>query len=395
MERMLSWGVHWQRKRCRHGLYDENERGVVCEAVRPNRSTNRVTTFVGPAMPIVLATAAAMLEGLTRFKEGKDADSCPPGQMVGLRKDGRRIHVIYHAPSSLAKRPCVIFEAGANCWSTVWDEVAASIGQVARVVRYDRPGFGYSDALRAPWHRDVTVVAEDVVEMLRVLNVSPPYIFVAHSLGALYANVAMNVLGRGNVVGAVYVDAASPPAVRLLRGVVPRSSIPTWIAHTLGALGVLRRLSPVLLRPYVQAFKGELLKESLKVWARGDWLVSYTSEWANALKAVGRGERLERECQGAWLGDTPITVLIPDIYDRTVGKEHVASLQEGVACYSEDSVIVRVQNCGHFVQIDQPDVVVKAISSVIARAEQKRSFSEGLGDMHGPDTTAVYDIFRK
>lgn len=350
------------------------------EGERQARSMSKLTTFVGPATSIVLATAAALLEGLTRFKEGKEKSSCPPGQMIKLRKDGRRIHVIYHAPPSLAKRPCVIFEAGANCWSTVWKEVAGSIEQVARVVRYDRPGFGYSDALSAPSRRDVTVVAEDLVQILRVMNVSPPYIFVAHSLGALYANAAMGVLGRANVSGVVYVDAASPAAVRHLKGVVPQSSIPAWVARTLGVLGVLRGLTPFLLRPYVQSFKGELLRESRKVWARGDWLVSYTSEWANALKAVARGEQLERLCQDSWLGDTPTTVLIPDVYDRTRGKEHVVSLQERVARYSKDSVIVRVQNCGHFVHIDQPDVVVNAISSVIARAEQKRNSSEEFGE---------------
>lgn len=74
---------------------------------------------------------------------------------------------------------------------------------------------------------------EDVVKMLRLLNVSPPYFFVARSFGALYAIVAMSVVGCGNVAGAVYVVAATPPSVRILRVVVPRSSIPTWIACTL------------------------------------------------------------------------------------------------------------------------------------------------------------------
>lgn len=380
---------------CRPGVCTVSGKGSIRhDSARQVGNGSHGMGFVGPAVPIVLATAAAILEGLTRLKESREADACPPGRMIGLSKDGRRLHVVYHAPSSLAKRPCVIFEAGANCWSSVWEEVAVSIGKVARVVRYDRLGFGYSDALSTPSRRDVTTVAGDLVEILRVLNVAPPYIFVAHSLGALYANVAMGALGRGNVAGVVYVDAALPETVRRLRRVVPQSIAPSWLARMLGAFGILRVISPVLLRPYVQSFKGKLLRESRMVWARGNWLVSYTSEWANALKAVARGGRLETMFEGTWLGDTPVAVLIPDIYDRTNGKEYVSSLQEGVARYSEDSVIVHVRNCGHFVQIDRPEVVVEAILSVIARSEQKQNYTLGYGDAQEPDNPLICNIFR-
>lgn len=320
-----------------------------------------------------------------------------------MSQRSRRVHVVYDASPHLAAAPCVVLEAGANSWSPVWGAVAARVARSARVLRYDRPGFGFSDPAPA---RSVGAVADDLAATLAAAGARPPYVLVAHSLGALYINVLAQRLRARDVVGVVYVDAASPEAVRLLDGVVPSGTPPAWLARALGALGLLRVLAPLALRPYAAAFRGELRREARATWARGDWLLAYTAEWAAAMRCAKPGRAAEpraaepraaepraaeprsAEPRAAeplafppgWLGSIPIAVLVPDVYQRTEGKAYIGGLQSEVARYSSDAAVIAVHHCGHFVQLERPDVVADAICGVLVRAQARGLGLQDAGD---------------
>lgn len=317
------------------------------------------SSFIPPITPLILVGLAATIEAAKRRKERKLR---PLGQLIALRHDGRRVHVQYHAPDDLRNAPCVIMEAGANSWSPVWDDVAENVGNIARVFRYDRAGFGFSDACDARVTRNVFSIADDLRGALSTLGVAPPYILVAHSLGALYVNALVQCLHRKDVCGVVYVDAASPETVRMLEDVVPTDSPPVWVARLMGGLGVLRYIAPLVLRPYEEAFVGRMRREAMATWARGDWLVTYTREWKEAVK----GSKL-LEFPPGWLGSLPIAVVVPDVYERTEGKAYIGGLQRAVAEYSTDATVIAVEDCGHFVQIERPDVVAGAVETLIRR----------------------------
>lgn len=249
----------------------------------------------------------------------------------------------------------------------MWGDVATRLGQSARVLRYDRAGFGFSDGIDPECMRSVGKVADELAEMVRRIGAGPPYVLVAHSLGALYINRLMQMLTPGDVCGMVYVDAASPETVRMLEKVVPRGSPPVWLARFMGRLGLLRLLAPVILRQYADAFGEELKHEAMATWATGDWLLAYTREWAAVMNNL-RGEN-GLTFPAGWLGSMPIAVLVPDVYERTAGKTYIAVLQSRLTSYSLDAMLISVDNCGHFVQLERPDVVVRAVEAVIRRAE--------------------------
>lgn len=285
---------------------------------------------------MALTAIASLLESVTRRRD--DASYTPRGRLVALRTNGARLHVVCDGPHRSAPHdpnaismPCVVLEAGSNSWSAMWDDVAADLGRVTRVLRYDRFGYGHSDDLnlahmsssltdqtsnpaadsngtvsagdnvdenaasRCPFNwlpgpnhvyssnydagssrhpsksylnrgdennpfanafrnnpfeengttssrsrflrnsnrqgrhpnrhqhhhhltqcsnsveRSPSAVAKDLCAMLSRVDASPPYIFVAHSLGALYINEAIKELGLGPdaVCGVVYIDPAS------------------------------------------------------------------------------------------------------------------------------------------------------------------------------------------
>lgn len=343
-------------------------------AIRPFSyiRTTSFPTFILP-WPLALVATASMIEAILRARERRN----PPGQLIALRRDGRRIlvHARYYAPKHLANAPCIILEAGANSWSPVWDQVTKNASSFARVFTYDRPGFGYSHQnFNIP--RTPRATAADLLALLHAANVCPPYVLVSHSLGALYTNELAAGLRQGpdGICGVVYVDAASPDALRLLTKTVPTTVPPIWLAQLLGRLGILRALAPVILRPYMEAFKGKFASEARATWATGNWLLAYTAEWTAAIDALDRSPDDSKgiiQTVPGWLGSLPTAVIIPDVYERTKGKSFVASLQRMVECYSTDVLKIRVKDCGHFVQIERPDVVISAIEAVIGRAKVK------------------------
>lgn len=327
------------------------------------------TTFT-PLTPFVIAALAASVESITRLRERQH----PPGVLIAPRKDGRRVHVIYHAPPNLHDAPCVVFEAGANSWSPVWNDVASEVGQVARVFRYDRPGYGFSDPIATP-DRPIASAAEDLLSSLVAIGARPPYVLVAHSLGALYINELARQLRPADVTGIVYVDAASLETVRMLERVVPKSTSPLWFARIVSSLGLLRFLSPIVLKQYAEQFQGSLRKEVVATWAKASWLMSYTGEWTAAVRE-SKGSRAITTYTPGWLGSIPIAVLVPDVYERTEGRGYVAELQQAVARYSTDALVFPVGDCGHFVQLERPDAVFAAIRNVMKRAEKNGMVSE-------------------
>ena len=83
------------------------------------------------------------------------------------------------------KEPNVIFDSGSGDDSTVWHAVAPEVSKFARVVIYDRAGLGKSDS--KPGNDRIS--SEDSIEALHTLlkteNINPPYILVGHSRGGL------------------------------------------------------------------------------------------------------------------------------------------------------------------------------------------------------------------
>lgn len=263
----------------------------------------------------------------------------------------------------------------------MWEEVADQLGRFSRVLRYDRAGFGFSDPADPLRVCTVGSVAEELRAMLATIGARPPYVLVAHSLGALYINVLVQRLRPKDVCGIVYVDAASPETVRLLENIVPTASPPVWLARSLGWFGLLRLLAPIILRPYAAAFRGELKNEAMATWSRGDWLMAYTQEWTGAIRSIkGSSSSESLSFPPGWLGSTPIAVLVPDVYERTKGKAYIGGMQRFVTKYSSNATLIPVSDCGHFIQLERPDVVTDAVRLVIQRGVERDKNQQNSDD---------------
>lgn len=81
-------------------------------------------------------------------------------------------------------QPIIVFESGHGTPMDNWDKVLEGVSKLAPLVTYDRPGIGESGLVdQMPTLKNVS---DRLVRILDCLELEPPYILVGHSLGGLY-----------------------------------------------------------------------------------------------------------------------------------------------------------------------------------------------------------------
>lgn len=104
--------------------------------------------------------------------------------------------------------PVVIFDSGSGDDSSVWNKVAPEVSKFARVVVYDRAGLGKSDV--KPGNNPIT--SQDAIDALKRLlnkeNIKPPYFLVGHSRGGLNMQLFAEKYPN-EIAGIVLIDSVS------------------------------------------------------------------------------------------------------------------------------------------------------------------------------------------
>jgi len=128
------------------------------------------------------------------------------GQDKLIEVNGHRYHVF---TQGLEKRkpnaPVIIFESGMGVDLGNWKKIIAQVSTMAPVIAYDRAGIGKSDKIfQMP---AVKFAAESLHDILKKLNIAPPYILVGHSLGGVYIRGYAGFYPE-EISGLVFIDPA-------------------------------------------------------------------------------------------------------------------------------------------------------------------------------------------
>jgi pimeloyl-ACP methyl ester carboxylesterase len=87
-------------------------------------------------------------------------------------------------------KPSIILESGAGDDMTEWESSLSYFEQYSQVFTYNRAGFKGSDSQNK--QRNAKTIVIELRELLKEVNLPPPYILVGHSLGGLYMRVYAN-----------------------------------------------------------------------------------------------------------------------------------------------------------------------------------------------------------
>jgi pimeloyl-ACP methyl ester carboxylesterase len=293
---------------------------------------------------------------------------------------GRGLHLIDRGASG----PAVIFESGISATCLSWADVRAQVEGFARACTYDRAWLGWSDPASAP--RTAENIVEDLHALIQAAQISQPFILVGHSFGGMLAP-AYVAKYPGEVAGLVLVDPLSPtewlsssPAhtrmlqlgIRLSRrgawmaraGMVRASldllisggrRIPQWMAKLSGGSG----------ESVISRLVGEVRKMPPETWpmVRAHWclpknfqgLAAYLESLsASSAEAAALHERF------ASTAEIPITVL-----SAANATPEQLEEREARARRSPRGRHIIARKSGHWIQLDEPELVVQAIREMV------------------------------
>jgi pimeloyl-ACP methyl ester carboxylesterase len=298
----------------------------------------------------------------------------PPGSVLEVA--GSRLHV----RSSGEGTPAVVLEAGIAASSLSWSLVQPEVASFTRVVSYDRAGFAWSGPCIRP--RTEQQIITELRAVVCGAGVTAPYVFVGHSFGALIGILLANVY-REDVAGLVLVDPplvsewAEPTEARLrmlAAGVAlsRRGALLSRLGIVRAALSLLASGSQALPKLVNRASSGRgasvterLIGEVRKLppelwpairshWSRPECFQSMAEHLSSLPKIASDAARVVS------LGDLPLVVVTGAHLTPEQCNEH-----EKLAQLSTQGRHVVARSGGHWVHLDDPDTVVRAIREVV------------------------------
>lgn len=176
-----------------------------------------------------------------------------PGKLVEV--EGHKMHIA----GSGSGQPTVVMTcgSGAPCAITEFYPIAAKLSGIARVCIYERPGYGWSEpALNA---RDTEQIVEELKVLLEKTGEKPPYLFVAHSMGAMEVLLYSHKYPE-DVCGIVLIDGTSPyKHIHYSKSSIPYIGI--QFIRLINFTGLLRILNELHLNPLVNSRRQHLPKD--------------------------------------------------------------------------------------------------------------------------------------
>ena len=277
-----------------------------------------------------------------------------------------------------------MFDAALGASSLSWSLVQPAVARSTRACAYDRAGFGWSEA--GPLPRTAGAIADELHTLLDRARVPPPYVLVGHSFGGLVVRI---FAGRHpeRTAGLVLVDPAHPEewlepgedaqrqigkGVRLCRygATAARLGIARAVAAlaTAGALVPARALVGLVSRGGLSRADEEILAPIWKLppearrplrrfWTQPKFYEALGSQIGSIRESAAQA----RDASLEGFTDMPITV----ISAASTGERRLR-LHDAAARVSSRGRHVVARNSGHWIPLDEPDVVVQAILDVVA-----------------------------
>lgn len=225
-----------------------------------------------------------------------------------------------------------VFESGLGEDASSWDQIVGPVGSQLRTLAYDRAGLGKSEP--SPNERDAQHIAGELHALLSKSPVPKPYILVGHSLGGYIVRVFAHAY-PDEVAGMVFVD----PVDERLESEIQRQMQPDqWEA---------RRAA---IAKAVGGMPDPVRREQRALSTSGD------------------------EAAQAWpLPGVPVALLTgtkknPQFPGNPLEQDTKLRLHDGFMDRLGRGVHVLVPTSRHYIQNDEPRLVIHAIADIAAEA---------------------------
>ena len=316
-------------------------------------------------------------------------------QAIGLKHDERR----FPAPGRLidigghklhlyevgAGSPAVVLESGISASSLNWRKVQTEVAKFAHVCSYDRAGLGWSDLCDGAC--TPAALAAQLHSLLRSGGVEGPYILVGHSFGALIVQ-AFAGLYTDETAGLVLVDPLDPaewtPITDEQRRIIWRGIRLSRRGALAARFGVVRLCLNLLLagnrwmpRIAAKLWSGDASQVTNRIAGQVQKMPEETwplvaAHWKNhkSFEAMARHFHALAESAQELSRVRPLSMPITMLVGAQ--NDHPADPREYARKLSPTTKLIFAHKSGHWIQLDEPELVVDSIAEMLRNAGQSQ-----------------------
>lgn len=281
----------------------------------------------------------------------------PPGRLVDV--GGYRLHLYCVGEGT----PTVVLDAGLGGGVPDWSTVQPEVSKFARVCAYDRAGMAWSDSGVRP--RTSRQIVTELHALLGNAGERPPYVLVGHSIAGLHVQLYAGQY-PDEVAGLVLVDSSHEDQLSR-KGMTAIPSFYPPLIKAVSPFGVVRLMD--LVGTPSANMPPEVVEERAAIYSHTRSMCSYADEISGIAVSM---EQLRAAPMR--LGDKPLIVLTrgmkeanqassPEGADQ--GEQAWAELQTDLARRSSSGRQIIAEKSSHYIQFDQPDLVIDAIRQVV------------------------------
>jgi pimeloyl-ACP methyl ester carboxylesterase len=335
---------------------------------------------------IVCAGLIAVICGALLYqRQGSRADRLnypAPGRLVDV--GGRQMHLI----DSGAGSPVVVLESGIAASCLNWTNIHAQVARFTRVCSYDRASLGWSDT--ACTARVTSNLIDELHGLLKAANISGPYVLVGHSYGGMLVR-AYAATYPDTVAGLVLVDPLPPN--EWLNPSAEQTKILRWGTRLsrrgafLARLGIVRlsltalaaggravpkfvaRLSSGRAESTLSRLVGEVQKMPAETWPM------IRAHWCQPKGFLGMSDYFKSlpasSAEAVALMEPPPDIPLVVLSASTATPAQLAE-REGMARHSSLGRHVVAEKSGHWIHLDEPELVLNAIREMVMQAQVAR-----------------------
>lgn len=287
---------------------------------------------------------------------------------------GHRLHLYELGSGS----PAVVLESGISASSLNWRAVQSEVAKFARVCSYDRAGLGWSELCNQPC--TPSALAAQLRVLLSQAGIPGPYILVGHSFGGLVVR-SFAERYRDETAGLVLVDPLDPaewtPLTTQQKRIIAHGVSLSRRGALTARIGLVRFCLSLLLsgknlvpRLAAKAWSGRASEVTDRIAGQVRKMPAETwplvaAHWKQPKCFEGMARHFESLAESIQeMADVPpLTVPVTMLSGKL--NDHPTDPREYAARISNDAKLIVAEQSGHWIQLDEPQLVVRSILELV------------------------------